>query len=766
MNRYLPVISFLFFSVVCSSQNVQLNLFLHDAQTQLPVPSATVIADQMKYRSDKNGFLNFEHEPGEINLIVRSINYNEQRYTLKVFSDTSIVLLYEKVISLNEVDIVSSRISGFTKGKTPEILTINPAEISFFPGLGSNNDLLKDLQLLPGVQSGGEGSSGLIVRGGQYDQNLFNLNGFPLYQPYHFLGFISSIDPFMIQDVEIIKGGYPARYGGKLSSIVNFKTDKHSSDSVLSTIEAGLTIIGAATKFSPDSLSTIAISGRLGTLIALNKTLNEIVPFSPFYNFYDLNLNAFRKIDNKNDLSLTLYYNKDYINNIQTYNYEDNGIKNKDENIIKSGWHDFLAGITWDNTSIDNLEIKTSLFYQDFLSESRQEFHHTIFESPEIKESGISMSSSHILELGFTNEYYFDLKNHQLNGGLFMYGRRISPLAGTFLYSIDEPTNSSTPSEDYINNILLESGIFFEDNYSLNEKTDLRPGIRLTLVTADGSYYFTPEPRLMVSHKLSNAFSLSGSYSTSSQTIKNVSSSNAMVVKDLWIPVTSRIKPSKSYQGEIGFYYNPKTTLRCQINLYYKKMKELSVYNEGASFTVYPDWQDNIIGAHGTSFGVEFLAQANFKNTFILLAYTLSKTTRQSPEINNGKIFNFKYDKPHDLNITVGYQLNKKIKVSCNWIFQSGNMVSFYDREIQYDYISSPLPYLDKVNNVRFPNYHRLDFGLERTKSKKWGKKILKFDIYNSYCKLNPWYLTYDNGELNQVTLFPIIPSISYRIEF
>lgn len=258
-----------------------------------------------------------------------------------------------------------------------------------------------------------------------------------------------------------------------------------------------------------------------------------------------------------------------------------------------------------------------------------------------------------------------------------------------------------------------------------------------------------------------------GSYTITTQSIHRVSSSNAIVVNDLWLPAKAGVRPSKSYQSELGVFYTPGKLFQTEVNFYYKNMKDIYIYKEGASFVLYPRWEDNIIPATGKSFGAEFMAQAHLKNTFILLAYTISRTTRQSPEVNGGKAFNYRYDKPHDLNITIGYRANSKLNLSCNWIIQSGNMVSFYNRLIQVDYIEpSPIPFIDRINNIRFPAYHRLDFGLERSKTTKWGKKVLKFDIYNIYSKLNPWYLKANNGEIKQVTLFPIVPSVSYRVEF
>jgi hypothetical protein len=767
MLKYYLLFLILLTSYLTNGQNLHVEGRILDAQTRIPVSKATILIDQKFYTADDKGLFSIYHPGGKFKISIKSGDFNEMSFFISINSDTTLVLYYEKILEIDEVKVVGSRISGFKKSESLEITKLTPAEISFFPGLGSTVDLLKEIQLLPGVQSGGEGSSGLIVRGGQYDQNLFNLDGFPIYQPYHLSGFLSSIDPFVISDIEIMKGGFPSKYGGKLSSVVNFNTNKQILDSVLSSIDAGILISGVATRFSTDIFSSISISGRFGTMFPLNKTLGKIVPAFPFYNFYDINLNASRKLNVNNDISFTFYLNKDFIKKSDSFTYTDKGIKSTFDNIVKSGWNDMLAGISWINKSLNNIKIQTNLFYQEVQSESEQNINLTLYDQFEKTQNASTTNSSHIREIGLTNDYQFIIKKHNFNYGLFSYIRTVRPIVGTFLYNDGELQNQ-VGSQNLINTskLLIESGIYLEDQYYLNEKTILRPGIRVTLLTGIKTAYFDPQPRLYVSYKLTNKISLMGSYTITTQNVQKVSSSNAMVVNDLWVPVTNKIKPSKSYQGEVGFYYNPGRSIRCEVSLFYKKMKDIINYKEGASFVLYPNWEDNITNATGKSIGAEVLVQANFKSTFILFAYTLSKTTRQSPEINSGKVFRYKYDKPSDLNITLGYRVNKKLSISCNWILQSGNMISFYDRIIQADYLYNPQPFLGNINNIRFPYYHRLDLGLERKKITKWGKKILKLDVYNVYSKLNPWYLTTDNGQVKQVALFPIIPSVSYRVEF
>ncbi|MBP8709381.1 MAG: TonB-dependent receptor [Bacteroidales bacterium] len=750
---------------VCSlinGQRLRIEGFVLDAQTGIPLPDAVIKVDEDRYLTDIRGRFSFYHPAGSLTLHIKYGGYEEMKSDLTVRNDTTLMLYYDKLVSIEEIRVTGSRKPGFKRDSNIEITGFAPAEVSFLPVIGSGEDLLKKIQYLPGVQSGGEGSAGLIVRGGQYDQNLFNLNGFPVYQPFHFSGLISAIDPFMVSEVEVMKGGFPARYGGKLSSVVNFNTGRSVSDTVLTSVSAGLLVSGAGVAFSPDSVTTVAVAGRIGTTKFLNKTLNRSFPDFPFFDFHDLNLYASRDIGNDNDLCLTLYFNRDKLEKYTSYTEFDDDVETLYENRVISGWKDMLAGISWTNKPDANKSITTRLFFQDFLSESGEEIHLTRYEEETQTEDAINTTSSRIKELGFNSTVAITGKVHNLEAGIFTNLRSVKPVIGTFIYTNGELVNRPAGENASLEGISqLEAGAYIEDRITFNDRFTLRPGIRLTLLSDLKSAYFLPEPRLLASFKVREYLTLMGAYTLSSQSIHTVSSSNVMAVNDVWIPSYGNIKPSRTQQVEAGAFFNPGTFFRGEVNLFLKSSRDIYMYREGASFVLYPRWEDNIIPVTGLGYGAEFLLQAELHKTYALLTYTLSKTTRQSPEINNGERFDHKYDRPHDFRLSLGYKINHKLSISGSFVMQSGTVFSFYDRIIQGD-----LPFLERINNIRFPLYHRLDIGLERKTSARWGRKTFRVDIYNAYSKMNPWYLTLDNGELQQVTLFPIIPSVSYKIEF
>ena len=750
---------------VCSlinGQRLRIEGFVLDAQTGIPLPEAEIKVNDDRYITDIRGRFSFYHSAGTLTLLIKYGGYEEMKSDLTVRSDTTLVLYYDKLVSIEEIRVTGSRKPGFKRDSNLEITGFAPAEVSFLPVIGSGEDLLKKIQYLPGVQSGGEGSAGLVVRGGQYDQNLFNLNGFPVYQPFHFSGLISAIDPFMVSEVEVMKGGFPARYGGKLSSVVNFNFDRSVSDTVLTSVSAGLLVSGASVAFSPDTATTVAVAGRIGTTKFLNKTLNRNFPHFPFFDFYDLNLYASRTLNRNNDVRLTLYFNRDNLEKYTSYTEFDDDVETLYENRVISGWKDLLAGISWTNRPATNKSITTRLFFQDFLSESGEEIHLTRYEDETQTEDAINTTSSRIKELGLNSTLAISSKVHNLEAGIFANLRSVKPVIGTFLYTNGELTNRPAGENASLEGISqLEAGAYIEDQITLSDRFTIRPGIRFTLLSGPNSVHFLPEPRLLASFKVSKDLTLMGAYTLSSQSIHTVSSSNAIAVNDIWIPSYGNIKPSRTQQVEVGGFFNPGTFFRGEVNLFLKNSKDLYMYREGASFVLYPRWEDNIIPVTGLAYGAEFLLQAELYKTYTLLTYTLSRTTRQSPEINNGERFDHKYDRPHDFRLSIGYKITQKLSISGSFVMQSGTVFSFYDRIIQGD-----LPYLERINNIRFPLYHRLDIGLERKTYKKWGRKTFRVDIYNAYSKMNPWYLTLDNGELQQVTLFPIIPSVSYKIEF
>lgn len=750
---------------VCSlinGQRLRIEGLVLDAQTGIPLPDAVIKVKDDRYITDIRGRFSFYHSAGALTLLIKYGGYEEMKSDLTVRSDTTLVLYYDKLVSIEEIRVTGSRKPGFKRDSNLEITGFAPAEVSFLPVIGSGEDLLKKIQYLPGVQSGGEGSAGLIVRGGQYDQNLFNLNGFPVYQPFHFSGLISAIDPFIVSGVEVMKGGFPARYGGKLSSVVNFNTGRSVSDTVLTSVSAGLLVSGVGVAFSPDTLTTIAVAGRIGTTKFLNKTLNRNFPHFPFFDFYDLNLYASRTLNRNNNLSLTLYFNRDKLKKYTSYTEFDDDVETLYENKVISEWKDLLAGISWTNKPVANISITTRLFFQDFLSESGEGIHLTRYEEETQTEDAINTTSSRIKELGFNSNLAITGKVHNLEVGIFANLRSVKPVIGTFLYTNGELTNHPAGENVSLKGIAqLEAGAYIEDRITFNDRFTLRPGIRFTLLSDLKTVHLLPEPRLLTSFKVSKDLTLMGAYTLSSQSIHTVSSSNAIAVNDIWIPSYGSIKPSRTQQVEIAAFFNPGTFFWGEVNLFFKSSRDLYMYREGASFVLYPRWEDNIIPVTGLAYGAEFLLQAELHKTYALLTYTLSKTTRQSPEMNNGERFDHKYDRPHDFRLSIGYKITQKLSISGSFVMQSGTVFSFYDRIIQGD-----LPYLERINNIRFPLYHRLDIGLERKTYKKWGRKTFRVDIYNAYSKMNPWYLTLDNGELQQVTLFPIIPSVSYKIEF
>jgi len=770
MKKYIPLFVCLFWlHPALTAQSFRLEGKVLDSQTRYPVSGAEIKIDQTVIRTDNIGIFQINYKGGILKILVKQGDFEEKMFDLTLRSDTSIILLYDKIISIDEVKVTAYRERVFTRDKSFEIAKITPSAFTFLPSVGSNDDLLKKVQLLPGFQSAGEGSSGLIVRGGQYDQNLITINGFPIYQLYHFSGFLSAVDPFLVSDIEIMKGGFSAKYGGKLSSVVNFNYNNSVTDTVLSSIDAGLTVSGAAVRFTPDTLTSLNISGRIGTTSILKKIVKKNLPEFPFYNFYDLDIGASRKINLKNEIDFTFFLNKDYLNKTTSLTVQtDYGDTTGIGDYAESGWEDILTGILWINKPLDNLKIETRLYYQTFLSKSRHEMIEFIKQQYSINEA-----SSSIQEIGFTNNWTYEKKIHLLNFGLNAYFRRIRPEMTTSVLLHGEPIyDDLNPKVMGMYYSQYELSPYVEDKITLNKNTIFRPGLRLLFLSDQNSLQFKPEPRFLISHQLSDFITLMSSYVVTTQSIQQISSSNIMSTADLWIPAGNKIRPSTSNMAEMGIYLSNNKSLTAEINLYYKKMKNLYAYKDGASFLLYPNWQDNITMATGKSYGSEILIQGKFKKIFGMLGYTISRTTRVSPLVNDGKEFRYKFDKPHNLNLTFGYKPSDRFNVSCNWVFQSGILNTFETRTYQRDFIYMyyQYPYIDKINNLRYPYYHRLDLGCEYRHHLKWGKIIVKLDVYNVYSRLNPWYIesisVHESQSLWQFTLFPIFPSINLKVEF
>ncbi len=745
------------------AQSVVLKGVVVSSVDSKPIPGAMVKCGTLTKKTGQDGDFYFSLKPGVRKLTVTYSGYKKQSFEFLLKQDTSIVLSYQKIVGIKQVTIKGSLITEYFREPEPGITKIQPSKFDYLPAVLGDADVLKKIQYLPGIHSGNEGSSGLIVRGGSYEHNLINLNSFPVYQPYHLMGFQSAFDPFFVDEMEIIKGGFPAKYGGRLSSVININTKSNYQDTLQTSVYAGIMSVGGGLRYCPDSLTGITFTGKQSLISTLWNIKWNPVKFSiPIYNFNDMLFDFGRKINSNNHTGFLVFLNRDEAGHTTEDEYEAEGYPTITTQNLNQDWFNLVTGVYWTNTGNHSRLTTLRLYYQHYANNSNNQIIVEQEAEPPITTETINGISSKISEIGavFDNEINLSAR-HRLNYGITANYRMYLPSAGTFLYINDVLQNRNDTIADNTQNN-FSGFLYLEDNYTVNNKLFLRGGIRASLIHASGKTWLIPEPRFTVNYYLNEKMSINGSWAITTQSIHRLTSSSVMQTSDLWVPSTQNTRPEISSLFVAGMKYQYNHGVLAGLELYYKEMYNLITYKDGATYMTEPYWENNIVYGEGTSKGVEVLIQKAGDKMFSLIAYTLSFTDVRFDEINNGKKFPFKYDKRHDLNLTIGYRPKEKISFSCNWVLQSGKWVSVYDRFVPIPEI----PLLDNRNNIRFPLYHRLDLSLQLKKNKKWGIAYWKFDIYNAYSRLNPWYLKYSSGTFEQIALFPIIPSVSYSVRF
>ncbi len=715
-----------------------------------------------------------------IELIISYVGFSTETFKLSFQKDLELNINLKPSIVLEEVTITAIRKEKQSESVKMSTINLQPAQIKNVPTLFGEKDVLKVIQLLPGVQKGSEGSSGLYVRGGGPDQNLIILDDAIVYNANHLFGFFSLFNGDALKSVELTKGGFPARYGGRLSSVLEMnmkegnKKEWHAEGGV-GLISTRATVEGPIIK---DKCS-ILLSGR--------RTFADLL-LSPFlkngktsYYFYDFNAKINYDFGRRDKLYLSGYFGQDKYS-LLTHTPE---IRED----VGFNWGNATGTLRWNHLFTNKLFSNTSLIFSKYSFGIYDKYYDVHEDKNYYAEyySGIRDYSikydidympnpQHLIKAGFTSIY------HQFNPHAFV--------------EVDSINNNSVRDITFTNGI--ESGIYLEDTWHPLQALKINGGIRFSHFVAIKKQYHFVEPRLSVAWKLSNDFALKGSYASMNQYIHMISNTGLSLQTDLWVPTTDRVKPQQSKQVALGLVKDfTKHDLTFSIEGYYKKMSNVIGYKEGATFLVVDNpnlaaeknWEDNVTAGKAWSYGMEFLLQKNEGRLTGWIGYTLSWTLMQFDSVNFGKKFYERYDRRHDISIVANYKLSDHITLSGTWVYGTGNSISLSGSRYR---IAADIPKFDndshifnqlgdwmgydfgQKNTFRMAPYHRLDLGIQFHKTKKWGERIWEVSVYNVYNRMNPFYYystqTFKNpdtyGQLKQVSLFPVIPSISYSFKF
>ncbi|MDE6872449.1 MAG: TonB-dependent receptor [Bacteroidales bacterium] len=761
------------------------------------------------------GFYSISISEGKATLRCSYIGYQDMTIDTDIQKDTTInIKLEQSDLFLNEAVVTSSRNETGVRGTQMSAIDVPINQIKNIPAFAGEVDVLKAIQLLPGVQSGTEGSAGLYVRGGGPDENLLMIDGIPLYNVSHMFGFFSVFNADAIKNVTLYKGDFPARFGGHLSSVVDVRMNDGNDQSWHGSASIGLIsakvnvegpIVKGKTSFNVSARRTYMDLLLQPALWIVNEKDEK---YGGGYDFYDINAKVTHKFSDKDRLSLSFYMGDDnahfkmrtkddYVYNGYEYGgsvQEDSYQEHSQQNLKgRWRWGNMVTALRWNHVITPKLYLNTTASYTRYrqrlgVGYEEKEERTYITGTVDSNESKMDVDyNSNIGDLsGNVDLEYIPNTRHSVKFGGQYTWHAFNP--GVNSMSASDTSEEMNFSYSYGDRKVdaHEAAIYGEDNWTATRWLKINYGLRASLYSIDGKTWLSAEPRLSARALIIDDLSFKASYSEMSQYVHMLSNSSLTLPSDLWVPVTKDIRPMRSRQVAAGFFYTL-GAFDFSVEGYWKTMDNIIEYKDGASFLgSTTGWEEKVCMGRGWSYGLEFFVQKKFGKTTGWVGYTLAKAMRRFDKkgnmLNNGLPFPAKYDRRHDLNITVTHAFSKKFDLSATFVFSSGNcgtlaMQKFLGGDMGEDF-GAGINYYEHRNNYRMPPYHRLDIGMNFYRFHKRGTGIWNISIYNAYCHMNPFIVyvgdetEYVNGEytsrpaVKQMSIFPIIPTFSYTYRF
>jgi hypothetical protein len=670
-------------------------------------------------------------------------------------SMSSGVMLQETLITAQQAKI-RENVTKTQMGK----IEVPIEQMRTLPVFLGEMDILKSIQLLPGIQSGNEASAGFYVRGGGSDQNLVLYDGVPVYNPFHAAGFVSVFNMDVIKDVDVYKGGFPAHLGGRISSVIDVSVksgdmQKWSANGGIGIVTSRMTVQGPIVK---DKLS-VMLSARAFYSYSLMRMFfpSDRKEELPVYYFYDLNGKLDYKINDKQKLAVSVYSGADRIA------FADNQVEDSARYNIP--WKNHLATAHWTYTPSSKLITKVQAYYSryDFSfgfenTRAGYELNSGIQDAVLLSDTRWFINSKQTLQWGAEAGWHQYLPNISNN-------------------DIENIERDSLPERDPAITSYT-AALYLRHEWNPSSRWGFNYGLRLPLFFSEQSFYINPEPRVTVKYQYSADASFKVGYTLMSQTVHMLSASTTSTPLDLWIPSSDTVRPQISHQVSAGWFRNFKEDMfESNVEVFYKKLRNQIEYREGESIFQADDFRNVITFGEGWSTGAEFLVRKRHGRFNGFAAYTLSWSKRQFELLNLGRPFNAKYDRRHDFSLALNYQFNDSWALSGLFVFASGNSLTLPQGRffIPGQNFSEGNFYLDfSKNNYRLRPYHRLDLGLQYRKEKAKITNEFRLDIYNVYSQLNPFFIVLTKAEdpktnrtrifVREYSILPIVPSLSYNI--
>lgn len=764
-----------------------------DAKTGETLIGATVLDETSGKGTTTNaqGRYSLTLQGDKASLRFSYIGYKTERQEASLKGNQQINIKLLPSVELEEVSITAERVNSPTVSQMSAI-EVPVEQLKMVPVIFGEADVIKALQLLPGVQSGTEGMSGMYVRGGGADQNLFLIDGVPLYNVNHLGGFFSAFNGDAVKNVTLYKGSFPARFSGRISSVLDITTNNGNDKEWHGGVSVGLLsakvnvegpIIKEKTTLSLSLRRTYGDILLQPIIMIATAEMDEGGTANAGYYFYDLNAKLTHKFNDRSRLYAMWYSGDDKA--YMRFNTTDDPLY-KEKMKLGYQWGNLATSVRW------NYELTPQLFMN--VTGSYTRYRNKLGLGYECKwyddggrfyDEKLSMDMvSGINDItGRVDFDYAPHPDHAIKFGTVLTHHLFRP-------QVESVKQSGTGDEDFdqttgeANISAGEFSLYGEDDWSLTQSLKFNAGLAITDLLVQGKNYPSVQPRFSGRFLISDDLSVKVGYSYMTQYMHLLSNSNISLPSDLWVPVTARIRPMNSHQVAAGVSYSWRSLIDFSVEGYYKRMNNLLEYKPGASFMgSSTGWEDKVSMGRGWAYGVEFLAQKTVGKITGWIGYTWSRTMRQfdtpGEELNNGDPFPAKYDRIHDISITLQYKPNSRFDAGITWVYSTGNTATLAMQTVSNGgttiWNTYSLDFVESRNNYRLPAYHRMDVSVNFHKQKKHGVRTWNISIYNLYNRQNPFIIypntTYANDgssvtNLYQRSLFPILPSVSYIYKF
>ena len=782
--------------LVCHAQKITISGYVKDEVSSETLIGAAVL-DQKSgagITSNAYGFYSLTLNSNDtVKLACTYVGYQAQILQFFASKDTTINFMLNGEKMLEEIEVIAEQAERLEESTRMSTVSIPVKQLKLLPAFMGEADVLKALQLMPGVQSGNEGTSGLYVRGGGPDQNLILLDGVPVYNVSHLFGFFSIFNPDAVKRVELTKGGFPARYGGRLSSVVDISLKEGNmqefhGEGAVGLVASKLTLEGPLIK----DKASFMISGRRTYIdllakpfIARASELEDDEDFSIGYHFHDINAKFNYKFSDKDRLYLSIYNGRDKA--YSRYQYESN---NNQSNFYSSDeefglrWGNVISALRWNHIFNPKLFSNVTVTYSNYLFDIFTNYEDVYRNNQNELETEIYQAKylSGIKDVAGKIDFdYYPNPNHSIKFGTSAIYHTFEP--GAFNLNSNEIPDIDITQSTYA----WEYSAYVEDDIKLTPKLNANIGLHASAFSVNDELYTSLQPRVAARYLFENRLSIKASYAQMVQFINLLANSGIGLPTDLWVPSTDNVLPQEAWQVALGMAKSFENGFELSIEGFYKEMSNLVEYNEGASFLeIDTDWETQVTQGYGESYGAELLIQKKSGKTTGWLGYTLSWSNRQFPDLNFGKKYPYKFDRRHDISLALVHEWKPKMDVSLAWVYGTGNAITLpvatheslpeYNTELgdrtRGNSYRPSVNYYGERNSFRMRPYHRLDINFRFKKEKKWGERTWAVGVYNVYSRQNPFYIDQgydfetDEPAFVQYSLFPFIPNVSYSFKF